>query len=316
MPTLPSLRLVRLTAPALWCALASSLALTASAQSIVVATLSENGRFVQTSNSTAVLQGANFEATIFGSDLSGVTGSFVVPSGTLSGTTQNLAYDSSDGSVRFSSNNFVNANALSAAYGAGNYQFNVNGTTLPSTFGMPSSASSFLPNIPLGVLSQGTVSNGFATVNISQSLTISTNTFTSNYQSGHGLVLLSISGPGVNMMIGSAPGFNSNGYNYDQNQLSFTLPAFSMTSGAQYEVIAQFLVLVDTNSTQSTMPATLGSPDLSSLSGATVFSSISRETSFTINAIPEPSATAAAAAGAALAFVAWRRRKVSLVQPA
>jgi len=316
-PQPPSRGFLRLARHVTLCSLIAAAAATALAQtpSIMWVELSAVGHFNQTSNTTAGLQGATLDTYVYGTGLSSSTASFVVPSGTQAGTV-NLAYQAGAGGLTFSSAPFSSAVTLRAAYGGGAYSYTVNGTGLPANFGLATAATAaLLPTVPLGTISGSPITNSVATVDANQSFTLTTNTWTTNYVSGHAFIGISISGPGVNLNYATAPAFNTNGYNYDQNQLSLTLPAFSLTSGQSYNVAIAFSVLVDANTTGT---ANLGSADTTTISGASVIADFSRNTGFTIQAVPEPStyALAAGASAIALAIVRRRRKAVALSSPA
>jgi hypothetical protein len=153
---------------------------------------------------------------------------------------------------------------LNSKFGSGVYTVNVNGTPIPLNL-----TGDAYPNTPMVILSGGTWSGGKYVIDVGNALTITTNVFSAYGTHPDDVIDLGIDGIiDTSQFHSDTPGANF---------LSFTLPAFSLTSGQDYNGNASFTAVVDSNS--------IGAP-IGKLNAAIY----GADTGFTISAVPEPAA--------------------------
>jgi hypothetical protein len=225
-----------------------------------------------------------------------------IASGTDAGDTSTAPYISSSGKYFIESSGYSTETALNDVFGSGTYNIHVNGTKATS-LGFPS--GDLYPNLPTPSFTQsssnplaGTWSNGTYMVDPTQSLTIATNAFTTNFASGQvamNLAINSLDGDNVSLKTLSAGTGSTDTTQSDS--VSLSVPAFSLTPGDSYQVTIDFIDYVNPTSTG---PSSLADPDTSSIPGYTLISGFQTEDDFTITAIPEPAASAAIAGLVAL----------------
>lgn len=163
---------------------------------------------------------------------------------------------------------------LNAHFGSGVYTVSVNGT--PISLNLTGDA---YPNTPMVTLSGGTWSGGKYVIDVTNALTITTNAFSAYGAHSDDLIDLSVEGViDVSQFHSTTPGANF---------LSITLPAFTFTSGQDYNSYTGFVAIVDSNS--------IGAP-----AGKFNAAFYAVSTSFTISAVPEPVAMWQMASGLVL----------------
>ncbi len=235
-----------------------------------------------------------FQVSINGGNLDAITPpTVVVPGGTQAGTVT-LSDHSSD-EWQFKNTHFVDLNAVNSAYGSGTYTTTVNGTTY-STLGFPSGV--FSPNIPAASTNIGTWSGSVLLVDPSQSLTITSNVFSTNFVADRSRIAL--------QMYGISGSEIEDDFTSSANHLSIDIPAFSLTSGQSYDVNVTFYTFVNPTTVNSTGFVL---PDTTTLLGAEAVAAFVTDTHFTITAIPEPATGAAMIGGIGLIAGAWHRRR-------
>ena len=265
------------------------------AQVVDTVTMSKGLQNNQTDIATTTYVGAAFGTFVSGTNVPAPT--LTVPSGSKAGAIS-FGSGTSD-SWSFHSNNFTDMAALNSAYGPGTYQVVIGSKTV-TTLGYPSGV--FLPNTPLLTMSSGYWSGGQFYTSASAPLTLSSNTFSSNFSFSHSLIELQIYSMGDGAQIADVIATG--------NQVSLNLPAFSFTSGVSYDVNLTFYTLVNTGTTGID---SLASDDTASLSGADLVATYVQDTHFvlnaanTVSAVPEPS-TFGVLAMCFLALPIWLRR--------
>ncbi len=202
-----------------------------------------------------------------------------------------LLYNSTDGGWRLGSPNANDWGSptlsdLNTKFNNGVYTFQVNGASIPLKL-----IGDAYPNTPILTLSGGTWSAGKYVLDVSQSLTITTNAFTAYGSHSDGSIWLGIDGGAyADQFRSTAPA--------SSNFMSLTLPANSLTSGRDYNAGAEFRAVVDLN------------PNVA-LAGSYNAAYYSVYTGVLISAVPEPETYALMLAGLGLFGVVMRRRKVS-----
>ena len=252
---------------------------------------------------------AGFDVTVAGSDMALLTAPVItLPAGstypTVAASIHNggtLVYDAGDEHWNYG---FPNANDIAAPpaningyFGSGTYSIFVQGTTvsffLGNIGGDGSFDAAFSPDL---TFSQGTWSGGKLLVDPSQALTITTSTM-SNYASG-GSTIGGHIGLGLDGIFDlenwSRVGPAGVTLNEVDNFITYTISPGTLTAGIEYGGEASFDGIRD----QSLALA-------GSLNG-TYYGNI---TTFTIQAIPEPSTYAALAGLGALGLAFWQRRR-------
>lgn len=204
------------------------------------------------------------------------------------GSVTSLAWNASRNRWYFESSGHTSQGALDTAYANGSYTFNFDGNSAAVSL-----TGDLYPDVASATMSAGSWSGGEFYVNASEAFSITTNTWTTNYLDGQSRIQISIDGSSFNQQTDN----NNSGSSHSMN-----LNSFDLTSGQSYEVTLIFDRFVS-------------SADLGSTGSDNTYASYSNITTFTLNAVPEPSTWAVFAGLAALGFVIYRRR-VSLTASA
>jgi rhamnogalacturonyl hydrolase YesR len=238
--------------------------------------IAKTASFVQTDATTVTPSGAapyGFEAFVRGGGLSPTTvpapWRVTLPDGV---TVQPLAYDATLWQFHYT-DALASATDLNARYPNGVYALAFANQTIPNLqVGAGSGATGdVFPNTPQAAVSAGTWSGGKLTLPVSQTLTIATNTFSSNFGLGLSRVSIAINGA---RYLDSA---ESRAY----STLALTIPAFSLVAGNTYTVTLTFERA--TSQWNDVGLGTLGP-------GATVNATFSEVTTFQIQTLPETAA--------------------------
>ena len=200
-------------------------------------------------------------------------------------TTWNLTYNTDHSSWYYESSGHANEATLDGIYADTNYDFNFDGNTATVAV-----SNNLYSNVPVASMNTGSWSGGTFMVNASQALTISSNTFTTNYLDTASRIEIRVEGDG-NSFSQSANNNNTG------DSLSLNLNAFDLTSGQSYRVEIGF---------------TRFDGSASMLSGTDTYGSFTTITTFDMSAVPEPSTFAALAGMLALGFAAARRRRPAI----
>lgn len=251
-------------------------------QSVDFLLVSKQHTYTQTDNTTTAdtVNPWRFRASVEGSsDISGITTpTMTIPGGTGSTT---MAYNSGD-NAWLTEGAYGSQSALNAAYANGAYSLTALGQTVsPITL----TGDSYTP-APLATLSGGTISGGVLFWDPSQALTITLN------------------GSGIDHMGVFVSGglYNQKAENFSVSQVQVTINAFDLVAGQSYLVELNFDDIVG-----GTAPTAVnGTGGMSATEYAAVYGS---QTTFTIQAIPEPATYSAIVGGLALAGVLYRRRR-------
>lgn len=195
---------------------------------------------------------------------------------------------------KFESVGYADQTALNAAYGSGTYTFN--STTFASPIVLNLSNTDLYPNAPKATITTDTglgfqwISNALeVNPNLFTTLTVTTNTFGTNFSSiaNH----LGIFGDNFQTNVGLES------FNTATNSLILNISAATFLGGPSSKSIE-----IEFNNLIDQLPNT-------PISGATSISAFSSFTKFNIQVIPEPSTYAAIFGGLALAGVMLRRRR-------
>jgi hypothetical protein len=255
------------------------------AQTVDFLVVSKIHDYTQTNNSTTV-DASNpwaFEAHVEGNgDLSAANALLTIPSGTGSTT---MTFNAGGEQWRIQSS-FANQGLLDAAYGSGAYSLTAYGQTVTPI----NVAGNLYPSAPLATnLSGGTIVGGVLTWDVSQALTI-TITGTADHM-------------GINI---DGNSYNANPEGFGVGFLTFTVPATTFVAGNVYNVELDFDNIVG-----GILGNFTGTGAMASVQYAGVYTAA---TSFTIQAVPEPSTYAAIFGAVALAGVMIRRRRLGGVR--
>jgi hypothetical protein len=231
---------------------------------------------VQTDATTVAPVGATpytFEAFVRGGGLSPTTvpapWRITLPDGA---TTRTLAYDATAWSFHYT-DSVAAATDLIARYPNGVYALTFANQTIPNlqVGAGTGAAGDVFPNTPQAAVSAGTWSGGNLTVPVSQTLTIATNTFSTNFALGQSRVSIAIDG------VRYTDSAESRAY----STLALTLPAFSLVAGNTYTVTLTFERA--TSQWSDVNFGTLGP-------SAAVSATFCKVTTFQIQALPETAA--------------------------
>jgi unsaturated rhamnogalacturonyl hydrolase len=238
--------------------------------------IAKTASFVQTDAATVAPSGAtpySFEAFVRGGGLSPTTvpapWRITLPDGA---TTRTLAYDATAGSLHYSDSVAATADLI-ARYPNGVYALTFANQTIPNLqVGAGTGATGdVFPSTPQAAVSAGTWSGGKLTVPASQTLTIATNTFSTNFSLGQSRVSIAIDG------VRYTDSAESRAY----STLALTVPAFSLIAGNTYTVTLTFERT--TSEWDGVNFGTLGP-------SATVNATFCKVTTFQIQALPETAA--------------------------
>lgn len=244
---------------------AMTAAIIASAQVVNFLVISKRHAYVQTDNSTTVdaVNPWQFQANVEGAggvnNISGITTpTMTIPSG--SGSTTLTYNGGSDDNWKVQAA-FATQGALDAAYGTGNYSL----TALGQTVTPISLTGDTYPLTPLATnLSGGTIVAGVLTWNYTQAL------------------IITITGTADHMGIFvDGTGYNGGSEVFGLGTHTFTIPAFSLVAGNSYNVSLDFDDIVGATSPYN-FAGTGG------MSAAQYVGVYNAQTTFTIQAVPEP----------------------------
>jgi len=268
----------------------------ANAQTVQYIIVGKEQYYTQLTNSTAGT-GTNFQfsASIEGTNLSGIaTPNLNSNSAGGTGPTGPFVYNSGD-DAWYIEQNYGTGSALETAYpSGGSFSLTVLGESV--AIGLPSEAPLRFTPIPLATLSGGTIVGGVLTWDVSQPLTISLIDPLNGSFATVDHMALSIWGTNIDLGTGA----------FNNATQSFTIPGTAgvnntFIAGQTYTVEMEFVNIV-------------GGTNLTAISGGALDGALQggiygRTTSFTIQAIPEPSTYAAFAGLGALGLAFWRRRR-------
>lgn len=260
----------------------------ARSQTVDFLVVSKVTNYTQTDNSTttATANPWSFDANIEGTNLSlaslgGIAPTMTSPLGGTGSTT--LVYNNVGGDSWQIHHDYSSQALLDAAYANGDYGYTILGQTVSPI----SLTGNSYPVAPIATdLSGGTISGGILMWDRAQALTITL--------SGSGIDHMGIDVFGT----GFVGGFEDFGV----GTVSFTIPGASLIAGQGYTVQLAFDDIVG-----GTAPFAFGGSG--GMSGAQYAGVYNTTTSFTIQAIPEPSAFVAIAGAVALGGVMAHRRR-------
>jgi len=280
------------------------LAVNASAASVTSVVVSKPAENVQTDATTQALtaNGWGFGVTVVGTSLSAPTVTF--PGGTSNATMNPsqhnggvLGFNAGNGDWEYGSPSFDNIGTSTSTdrntrFPNGNYSVAIpTFTTVTLNLSNPAN----LNTIPLFTVTGGSWSGGKYVVDVSQTVTITSNAFTNfSVLTGNHVdsaLRYGLFGPSGSLISGTEYYYSAN--NAASNIMSQTITPNTLTSGNEYVFFGANVAVVDKITANS------------ALNIATFESS----NSFTISAIPEPSTYAAFAGLGALGLACWRRRR-------
>jgi hypothetical protein len=268
----------------------------ARAQTIQYIIVGKEQYFTQNTNSTASA-GTNyqFSASIEGSSLSGIaTPNLNSNSAGGTGPTGPFVYNSGD-DAWYIEQNYSTGGDLETAYPSGG-SFSLTVLGEPVSIAMPSENPLRFTPIPLATLSAGTIVGGVLTWDVSQPLTISLIDPLNGSFATVDHINLSIWGTNIDL----------NAEAFGNATQSFTIPG---TAGVNNTFIAGQTYTVEMGFVNITGGSSLTTISGGALDGVQYGGIYGRTSSFTIQAIPEPSTYAAMAGALALGLAAWRRRR-------
>ena len=197
------------------------------------------------------------------------------------GSPTSLAWNASLGNWHFEDSGHATQGALDAAYANGSYTFNFDGDSAAVSL-----TGDLYSNVASATMSAGSWSGGEFNVNVNDAFSITTNTWTTNFLEGSSRINISIDGNSFE---------NDSDNSGSGSSHSMSINAFDLTSGESYEVTLSFDRIVNS--------ADLGATGMNNL-----HSNYTNITTFTINAVPEPSTWAVLTGILALGFTVVRRR--------
>jgi hypothetical protein len=232
-------------------------------QSVIV---SKGFSYVQTSATAVALDPASnnygFGADVDGSNIAGLTAPIIAGPINAAGlgsihNNGRLVYSTRDHGWRWgnpSASDFGTSSlaSLNSFFANGTYTFTVNGVNIPLQL-----TGDAYPNAPAMTLSGGAWSNGKYVIDASQRLTVTTNAFTGYGTHRDDLICAGILGPGfARPFVEVAPwgcgwlaGFPRQFHSSTPSPkfVTFTMPAYTLVGGNEYNVIAIFESIVDIN---------------------------------------------------------------------
>jgi len=212
-------------------------------------------------------------------------------------TSGSLTFDTNEWQAEY---NYTTSGALTTAFADGNYTmtFNSGAYTTPTR----ALSSTLYPNVPQFTLTSGsgTWVGNMLHVDPSVQLIFTTNTYTTNFQTGSTRVGWDISGNGYS---------DGNGMgDFSGNSATITISAGSLIAGNTYDLYAEFGRILESG--------TLTSTGITGLDSATFATMLHTGTNIQLYAVPEPAGYAAALGALALVGAISRRRRLSRVTAA
>jgi hypothetical protein len=295
----------------------------ASAQTADLIVLEKLGHYQQTSAGAPTLTNYRFDVAVnslAGDNLSSIAAPTVtLVAGSTMPTTDATTHNSgtlvfNDGEWRYGSpngwgmstpGNAGGLSSLNTLFANGAHSVTVQGNTYSlDSDGAANNQAFMVPVVPTLTFGGGTWSGGKYVIDVSQTLTITTNAWAgfANPTVGIGAFMdVGLDGlpaevdDSTKVFSRLAPTMYSADINESATTATFTVAANTLTAGQDYEGYATFARMVSQDTSQS---------------GVFAIAWWANETNFTISAIPEPSTYAALAGLGALGLAMWRRRKV------
>lgn len=245
-----------------------------------------------------------FGVNVGGTGLSAPT--VTLPSGATNPTVNTSAHNSGvlgfnadDDAWGYGSPNFNNwgsqtATDIDTLFGIGTYTVSVptyGSVNLNLNTGV-AQVHSVVTNAPIFTLTGGAWVNGTYQVGVGQTVTITTNAFGEFNANADAYMELRIDDNTGSSLYQSARFYSDN--NAADNFFTYTINPNTLVSGQTYSLYSTFAAILDSTT----------------LSGAMAASFLERNTTLTLQAVPEPSTAAALAGVATLAVITLRRRRV------
>jgi len=289
------------------CCLAAAGIAPAFGQTVAFYSVAKEHNFVQNSSSGLGVLGYEFDVNINGAGLGGYATSLALAPESGFATNPMTATLNASG-FGAAIGGYPSSGALDTAFANGSYALSLGPSSdnLNATSSLSLGESTSYPSVA-PQLTTGTWSGGKLVVDAGSSYTFNFNSasFTdfdpnnSGATSFGGAVRFTIFSGGTVVATSLAV------YNADTQTTaftSFTLPAFSLTSGSTYVGKIQFSRIVDLNTF-------VDDGTIADAYGGTGFAAFGYQTQFQISAIPEPSTWAVLAACATLGFAQYARRR-------
>lgn len=285
------------------------------AQVANVVTVEKLTEYVQTSAGTPSLAGANpyrFDVAIMSlndEDISGIAAPTVtLAAGSTAPTNLPVPHNGgvlvyNDSEWRYgaagSGLSFGNLTNFNSLYTNGDYAVSVQGNNYSLDLNGAANTDAFFPGfIPTLTITGGSWSGGKYVIDVSQQLTITTNSFSPFHTTGVGAFInIDVDGVGQELVFSRiAPdGFVDDiESNVGITSATFVVAPNTLTAGQDYEGFASFHRIVSQDTSQT---------------GIFAVGWWANETTFTVSAIPEPSTCAMLAGLGALGLAVWRRRQ-------
>jgi hypothetical protein len=227
-----------------------------------------------------------------------LTNVVTTPSGS-STTNYSVAWDTSGNQWKYRAG-FSTQAGLDAAYANGTYGVSVNSGA--GTFNLPLGATNHYPNTPIATLTGGNWVGGVYQFNPANTLTISSGTYNTDFLYSTARIEIGINGNSYNFQLDKGVGSTTPFLSTDtMGSILASLPPATFISGNTYNVDISYNYATSFADISSAFGQVANSAN-----GVTIFGAT---TSFTIQAVPEPSTYAAIFGVVALAGVMIRRRR-------
>jgi hypothetical protein len=287
----------------------------ASAQTADLIIVEKLAHYQQTSAGAPTLTNYRFDVAVnslAGDNLSGITAPTVtlvagstMPTtdatthngGTLVFNDDEWRYGSPNGWGMSTPGNAGGLSSLNTLFANGAHSVTVQGNTYSlDSDGAANNQAFMVPVVPTLTFGGGTWSGGKYVIDVTQTLTITTNNWSGFTSAGiGGFMSVGLDSTGETRVFSRiAPTAFAGNINEGVTSATFTVAANTLTSGVDYEGSATFARFVSQDTSQA---------------GVFAVAWWANETNFTVSAIPEPSTYAAMAGALALGLAAWHRRK-------